>query len=520
LIQPDNTPATLVFNAGIMKNALLIYPEYPVTFWGFKYALKFIHCKAAYPPLGLLTVASMLPADWDVKLVDLNVEILQDKLLSWADYVLISAMNVQRKSTKEVIHRCKKHGKKIIASGPLFTSDFSEFQDVDYLVLNEAELTLPGFLLDLANGTPKHIYSTNAFADISVTPVPMWSLIDMNNYATMNIQYSRGCPYDCEFCDITLLFGRKVRTKSSEQVIRELEAVHKAGWHNEIFFVDDNFIGNKPKLKNDILPAIAAWQSRFRIAHSFNTQVSIELADDPELIKLMTGAGFDKVFVGIETPHEESLKECNKYKNENRNLISSVNALQNGGLEVAGGFIVGFDNDPSSIFDTQVKFIQRSGIVTAMVGLLTALPETKLYHRLHQENRILKQSTGDNTDFSLNFIPRMKTEELMMGYQKLLTTIYSPKEFYARIKIFLKEYNQTRRKRKPMSFFYMLAFIKSVIFIGFWNKSGFRFWNLLIWTLFNRPWLIKNSITFTIYGFHFRKILKLNIERMRLAQGR
>jgi radical SAM superfamily enzyme YgiQ (UPF0313 family) len=333
----------------------------------------------------------------------------------------------------------------------------------------------------------------------------------------MNIQYSRGCPYDCDFCDITLLFGHKVRTKNSEQVIKELDAVHTAGWHNEIFFVDDNFIGNKHKLKNDVLPAIIAWQSRFQITHSFNTQVSIELSDDPDLIRLMTSAGFDKVFVGIETPHEESLKECNKYKNANRNLISSVNKLQNGGLEVTGGFIVGFENDPSSIFDTQVRFIQRSGIVTAMVGLLTALPDTKLYHRLHHENRILKQSTGDNTDFSLNFIPRMKSEELLKGYQELLTTIYSPKEYYSRIKIFLMEYNQTKRKRKPMSFFYMLAFIKSVFFIGFWDKSWFRFWNLLIWTLINRPWLIKNSITFTIYGFHFRKILKMNIRRMRSA---
>lgn len=457
----------------------------------------------------------MLPAGWDLRLVDLNVDKLDEKQLDWADYVLISAMNVQRKSTWELIRKCRKKGKKIIAGGPLFTSDFADFDEVDYLVLNEAELTLPEFLMDLAIGSPKHLYTTNEFADISSTPIPMWSLIDMKKHASMSIQYSRRCPYDCEFCDITLLLGCKVRTKLRDQVISELEAIHKAGWRKEIFFVDDNFIGNKPKLKNEILPAIIDWQSQFGIQHSFNTQVSIELADEQELIKLMTKAGFDKVFIGIETPHEGSLKECNKFKNENRDLLSSVNNLQKAGLEVAGGFIVGFDNDPSSIFDSQVEFIQRSGIVTAMVGLLTALPDTKLYHRLRHENRILKQSSGDNTDFTMNFVPTMKSEELIKGYTKILTTIYSPKAYYARVKTFLREYRQTKRKRSPMSFHYLIALVKSLFYIGFWSKSGLRYWDLFFWTIFNLPGLIANSITFTIYGFHFRKIIKLNLKRLK-----
>jgi len=501
-----------------MKNALLIYPEYPDTFWSFKYVLKFIHRKAALPPLGLLTVAAMLPSDWDLKLVDLNVEKLDDKLIRKADYVLISAMNVQRKSTLEVIGRCKAKGRKIIAGGPLFTTDFADFGDVDHLILNEAELTLPEFLMDLAQGCPKHLYTTRQFADISQTPVPKWSLINMNNYATMNIQYSRGCPYDCEFCDITLLFGRKVRTKTRDQVISELETIHKAGWRKEIFFVDDNFIGNKPKLKTDILPAIKGWQSQNLTQHSFNTQVSIELADEHELMKLMTEAGFDKVFIGIETPDMDSLRECNKFKNENRDMLSSVNTLQKAGLEVTGGFIVGFDNDPSSIFDSQVEFIQRSGIVTAMVGLLTALPDTKLYHRLHRENRIVNQSSGDNTDLTMNFVPKMKPEELVKGYMKILTSIYSPKAYYARVKTFLREYRKTRRKSSPMSFHYMLALVKSFFYLGFWSRSSLRYWNLFFWTIFNRPWLFKDSITFTIYGFHFRKIIKLNLKRLKTVQ--
>ncbi len=481
-----------------MKNALLIYPEYPDTFWSFKYALKFIHRKAALPPLGLLTVASMLPADWELTLVDLNVEKLDDKLIRRADYVLISAMNVQRKSTLEVISRCKAMSKKIIAGGPLFTTDFADFGDVDYLVLNEAELTLPEFLMDLAQGCPKHLYTTKEFADISQTPVPKWSLINMNNYATI---------------------GRKVRTKTRDQVINELETIHKSGWRKEIFFVDDNFIGNKPKLKTDILPAVIGWQSQYVTQHSFNTQVSIELADEQELMKLMTEAGFDKVFIGIETPDLESLRECNKFKNENRDLLSSVNTLQKAGLEVTGGFIVGFDHDPSSIFDSQVEFIQRSGIVTAMVGLLTALPDTKLYHRLRQENRILNQSSGDNTDLTMNFVPKMKSEELVKGYMKILVSIYSPKAYYARIKTFLREYRKTRRKSSPMGFHYMLALFKSFFYLGFWSRSRLQYWNLFFWTLFNRPALFKNSITFTIYGFHFRKIIKLNQKQLESVQA-
>jgi radical SAM superfamily enzyme YgiQ (UPF0313 family) len=501
-----------------MIKALLVYPENPVTFWSFKYALKFIHRKAAFPPLGLLTVASMLPSNWDLKLIDLNIEPLTDKLLVWADYVLISAMNVQRESTMSVIDRCKQHSKKIIGGGPFFTAEFAELTDVDYLILNEAEITLPLFLNDLENGTPAHIYRTTEFADLNSTPAPKWSLINMKKYATMNIQYSRGCPYDCDFCDITLLFGHKVRTKSRDQVIWELEALHSAGWRDEIFFVDDNFIGNKSKLKNEILPSITWWQSHIKRPHSLNTQVSIDISDDPDLMRLMTVAGFDKVFVGIESPHAGSLNECNKFKNENRDLLSNVITLQRAGLEVAGGFIVGFDNDPSTIFDTQVRFIQRSGIVTAMVGLLNALPDTKLYHRLHRENRIVNRSTGDNMDFSMNFIPKMRRDDLIKGYQKLLLNLYSPKVYYARVRTFLKEYRQIKRRRKPMSFYYFLAFVKSIIYIGFWNRAGLEYWKLFFWTIFNRPSLFKNSITFSIFGFHFSKILKKNLIRLENLQ--
>ncbi|NVO21014.1 MAG: DUF4070 domain-containing protein [Bacteroidetes bacterium] len=497
-----------------MPKALLVYPEYPVTFWSFKYALKFIHRKAAFPPLGLLTIAALLPDDWKTELVDLNVRKLTDKQLQSADFVLISAMNVQRQSALQVIDRCMQYSKKIIGGGPLFTEEYSEFEQVDYLVLNEAEITLPIFLDDLQKGNPKHVYSTEKFADLSLSPIPKWSLINMHNYATMNLQYSRGCPYNCEFCDITRLFGHKVRTKSRDQLIAELDALHSNGWHDDIFMVDDNFIGNKAKLKQEILPSMQWWQSKFRTPHTFNTQVSIDLADDPDLMSMMSLAGFTKVFIGIETPNAESLTECNKTKNVNRDLLGSIGTLQRAGFEVAGGFIVGFDHDPDSIFDTQARFIQRSGVVTAMVGLLNALPGTKLFRRLHLENRILKRSTGDNMDFSMNFIPKITAQKLISGYQDLLQTLYSPKVYYARVKTFLRVFRKVKRKSRPLSLNDLYAFVKSAIRIGLFSRSGVQYWKLIIWTLVHRPRLLTSSVTFSIYGYHFRKTLRLNIKAL------
>jgi radical SAM superfamily enzyme YgiQ (UPF0313 family) len=501
-----------------MCKALLVYPEYPDTFWSFKYALKFIHKKASFPPLGLLTVAAMLPEEWETRLADLNVSKLSDAQLSWADYVLISAMDIQRESTLEIIGRCRAKGIKMIAGGPLFTASFAEFPEIDHLVLNEAEITLPRFLNDLKQGKAGHIYATTEWADVSSTPLPKWSLIDMRKYATMNVQYSRGCPYDCEFCDVTLLYGHQVRTKSRNQIIDELRSVHEAGWDNGIFIVDDNFIGNKPKLKTEILPAITEWQRTQKSAHTFITQVSIELADDPLLQKKMVEAGFNRVFVGIESPNEESLKECNKFKNENRDLLESVETLQRAGLEVSAGFIVGFDHDSSSIFDVQLRFIQRSGIVTAMVGLLQAFPETKLYQRLHNEKRILQNSTGNNTDFSLNFIPRMKAEELISGYKTLMNTIYSPKHYYARVRTFLKKYKPAKQKSSPVSFYRILAFFQALLFLGVLGRTRYHYWKSFFWTLFCRPRLISNFVTYAIYGFHFSKILKLRLGSLGLIK--
>ncbi|MEN6510609.1 MAG: radical SAM protein, partial [Chloroherpetonaceae bacterium] len=399
---------------------LMVYPETPNTFWGFNHVLKFISKKSTFPPLGLITVATIFPDRWEKKLIDMNVSPLIDKDILWADYVLISAMVIQKKSAREVIDRCKALGVKTIAGGPLFTSEYPEYDDVDHLLLDEGELTIPEFLDDLKNGSPKHIYRANGWADITQTPIPSWELVDLRKYATLNIQYSRGCPFNCEFCNITTLFGRVPRTKSSEQILHELDIIYDMGWRGGIFFVDDNFIGNHKKLKADILPALIQWMKKRKYPFSFQTEVSINLADDDQLMELMVKAGFNTIFVGIETISEEGLTECNKFQNKNRDMSECIRKMQHNGFQVQGGFIVGFDSDNETIFNKMIKFIQDTGIVSAMVGLLNAPKGTLLYKRLEREGRITESFSGSNTD--INFSPKMNLNTLIDGYKHIINT--------------------------------------------------------------------------------------------------
>ena len=492
--------------------ALLVYPEFPDTFWSFRYALKFINRKASSPPLGLLTIAAMLPEAWEKRLVDMNVESLHDDDLRWADLVFVSAMSVQKESVQGVIGRCKAANVRIVAGGPLFTTDYEAFKEVDHLVLNEAEITLPRFLEDFGNGVAGRFYTTDQWADIRKTPIPLWRLVNMKHYASINIQYSRGCPFNCEFCDITLLCGRTPRTKEKEQIIRELESVYAYGFRGQVFFVDDNFIGNKKKLREEVLPAIVEWMERKRHPLTFNNQASIELSDHEDLMAMMVSAGFDVVFVGIETSHEQSLAECSKFQNKNRDLLASVRKIQKSGIEVQGGFIVGFDNDPHTIFDTQIRFIQASGVVTAMVGILIALPRTQLYERLKKEKRLLKETSGNNTDFATNFIPRMDYDLLINGYKKVLKTLYSPKYFYERVRTYLTEYIPPQKKTFRFRLNYIAAFIKSIFVLGIIGKERFHYWRLLIWTVFSRPRLFTQAVTLSFYGFYFRRLIDIRLE--------
>lgn len=488
---------------------LLIYPEYPATFWSFKYALRFIHKRAALPPLGLLTIGAMLPKEWPKKLVDVNVAKLTEKDLAWADCAFISGMVVQRESAREIIARCKEAGLKVIAGGPLFTNEYDSFKDVDHFVLNEAELTLPPFLADLERGKARHIYETPAFCDIRRTPAPLWELMAFKHYASMSIQFSRGCPFNCDFCNVTALFGHVPRIKTAEQIIAELDGLHDQGWRGQVFFVDDNFIGNKGYLKNHLLPALIQWQ-KGRKGVPFNTEASINLADDEPLMEMMVQAGFDAVFIGIETPNEESLAECNKKQNKNRDLLESVKRIQRAGLQVTGGFIVGFDSDTPSIFQRQIDFIQKSGIVTAMVGLLNAPPGTKLYERMRKEGRLMDSVSGDNADGTTNILPRMGLDVLREGYGNLMHHIYSPEHYYKRAMTFLREYKRPK-VRTPLDFQRLLAVLRSSIRLGVFGRERFQYWKIMLWTLFRRPGLLPLNITLAIYGHHFRKICKLKI---------
>lgn len=485
-------------------NVLLIYPEFPDTYWSFKHALKFVSKKVSSPPLGLLTVASLLPGNWQKRLIDMNAQTLQKSDIDWADLVFISAMIVQKEAVRSLIKRVKGARKILIAGGPLFTAEPEKFLDVDHLILNEAELSLPQFINDFQIGCAQQVYSSTGFSDITLTPTPEWDLLEFKYYDSMSIQFSRGCPYHCEFCDVTVLFGHTPRIKTAKQLIKELDGLYQRGWRRNIFFVDDNFIGNKKVLKEDILPALIQWR-KDKIGCLFLTEASINLADDDELINLMVQAGFYSVFIGIETPDETSLNECNKKQNQKRDLLGSIKKLQRAGLQVMGGFIVGFDSDTPDIFDRQVEFIQQSGILTAMVGLLNALPGTALYSRLSLEGRILEESSGNNVSGQTNFQPKMDPAILHGGYMSILTRIYSPEFFYQRIKTFLSDF---RPARPPVTLEVaeFLAFFRAIWILGVLGKERKYFWNLLVWSLLNNFQTFPLAVTFAIYGHHFRII--------------
>ena len=493
---------------------LLVCPEYPETFWSFKHAARFVSRRAAQPPLGLLTVAALLPADWEIELIDMNVETLPDERVRWCDYVFLGGMSVQEASAREVIARCNALGTRIVAGGPMFTARHADFEGVDHFVLNEAELTLPQFLDDLVHGRPQKLYSTSARADLASTPVPRWDLVDQRAYLTMNIQYSRGCPHDCEFCEITVLDGRRPRTKPVAQLVGELDGLYDRGWRGHVFIVDDNFIGNPGKLKQEILPAVVRWMEARRHPFSFGTQATLNLSRDPVLVDLMARAGFTEVFVGIENPNEESLKECGKDATVDLDLLESVRTLQRAGMEVQGGFILGFDHDPPSIFDTLFQFIQASGIVVAMVGLLNAPVSSRLHHRLRREGRLRDVWTGNNTDATINFVPTMGLPALLEGYARVLQALYAPEGYYRRVDNFLLHHRPLHLRDGRIRAKELQALAKSMLLLGVIERGRLHYWRLFFWSLLRRPRQFPTAIACAVYGYHFRRVLGQHFPRV------
>lgn len=486
---------------------LLVYPQTPDTFWSFKHLLRFVSKQAAFPPLGLLTIAAMLPRDWELKLVDMNVARIRDDDLRWADYVMISAMLVHRPAVAEIVARCSALGRPIIAGGPLFTTGHEAFPTIPHFVLGEAEDVMEQVVADMTCGMLKGYYQGPGRPDITRTPVPRWDLMNIRHYITMAVQFSRGCPFDCEFCDIIVMNGRVPRTKTPAQVVQELEALRERGWEGMVFIVDDNFIGNKKRTK-DLLREMIRWRSQVRPSMGFHTEASINLADDAELCSLMVQAGFKKVFVGIETPSAESLEECRKFQNKGRDLVAAVHTLQRAGLEVMGGFIIGFDHDQHDIFKRQFEFIQRSGIVTAMVGLLTALPQTRLYQRLMKEGRIETETTGNNTQAVLNFRPKLNREFLVNGYRELMKRLYEPRAYYQRIRTFLENYRPGGPGQR-LSRVDLEALLKSFWLLGIRHRGRGAYWRLFWSTLLRRPRQFPYAIELAIMGHHFRRVASL-----------
>jgi hypothetical protein len=472
--------------AGELMKVLLINPEFPDTYWSFRHALPFEGRRCVFPPLGLLTVSALLPKEWEKRLVDLNVQPLKTADIEWADMVFATAMLVQKDSLRDVVKQSKALGKRVVLGGPYVTSTREELPPADHLFRGEAETTLPQFVDDLARGEAKAIYEAPERPQLSITPIADFGLADMKAYSAMSVQYSRGCPFSCEFCDIIEIYGRIPRTKSNQQIIAEFDALRDLGWRGTLFIVDDNFIGNKKNVRT-LLPELAKWQKANGYPFSLITESSINLADDDALLENMREAGFCRVFIGIETPVEESLQEAQKTQNRG-NLIDSVKKIQSYGMEVMAGFIV--------------------AIPLAMVGLLNALPDTQLWKRLEREGRLLgSDATGNNTVCTFNFKTRMDPAILVQGYQSIMRTIYSPREYYERV---LDSMKRTAHQLVAPNHYGMFRgftiLTKIFLKLGIIDRERREFWRFFTHAVIKHRSRVPDSLRLAAVGYHFRKL--------------
>ncbi len=480
---------------------LLVNPEFPDSYWSGRFALPFAGRRSLLPPLGLLTVAALLPRDWEYRLVDINNDPLRDEDIRWADVAMLTGMLVQRRSLHEVLARCRREGLRTVVGGPYATALPGELALADHVVVGEAEDLAADLAADLSAGRAKPLYRESGKPDLTAAPLPRYDLIRPDAYHQMALQFSRGCPFSCEFCDIIVMYGRKPRTKTPGQIIAELEAIRSMGFVGDVFFVDDNFIGNK-KAVRQVLPEIAGWRKRTQAPLDFYTEASMNLADDPALVDSMTGAGFSAVFTGIETPSPEGLKETHKYQNLRRDLVAQVHGLLNQGLDVWAGFILGFDSDGPDIFDRMTKFIRDAAIPYAMVGLLSALPNTPLYQRLDREGRLRPDVPGDQFGLT-NVKTVMPARKMLAGYRRVLESLYHPEPFFQRCRDNLAQWRPAAGSLRPLVPRDFLSGLKAITGQGILGGYRKPYWRFLKWVLEKQPSKLPRAIAQAAAGHHY-----------------
>ncbi len=498
---------------------LLIYPEFPKSFWSFEKALELVNRKAMLPPLGLVTVAALLPQHWEFKLVDRNVRPITDAEWAWADVVILSAMIVQKADFLAQIRLAKQHQKLVAVGGPYATALPHEAAEsgADFLILDEGEITLPLFVKALERGDTSGTFRSNGEKpDVTSTPIPRFELLEFDAYDSLSVQFSRGCPFQCEFCDIIVLYGRKPRTKTPAQLIAELERLYELGWRRSIFMVDDNFIGNKRNVKL-LLKELKGWMAEHSYPFRFNTEASVDLANDQEMMDLMVECNFNAVFLGIETPDESSLALTQKFQNTRDSLSDSVDAIVRSGLRVMAGFIIGFDGEKQGAGDRIVRFVEKTTIPTAMFSMLQALPDTALLHRLKKEGRLLEQDSGMNQTTLMNFVPTRPLEDIAHEYVEAFWTLYDPAAYLDRTyRHFLKLGAPKCPSRvRTVNWVNIKALLTLCWRQGVVRKTRFRFWINLIGILRHNPKVWEPYLGVCALGEHFleyRTIVRTEIE--------